>query len=395
MKMARRQTLTDTGVAALKPRMARYLFADPEQRGHYIRVHPSGRKSFTVVSRDKSGKQIWTVIGDTTVVAIDDARARAREIITAIKTGQDREGPATFATVAESWYRREVIGRGFISGPQTRSYIDRILLPAWGSRDFDTIRRIDVANLLDDVHDTAGPTAADSVLGTVRSICNWYSTRDETYVSPIARKMRRTSTKDRARTRKLDDDELRRVWTVAEADGQFGAVLRLALLTAQRREKVVGMKWADIDAGTWTVPRAAREKQTGGALKLPALALEIITAQPKIDGNSYVFPAQARAHIPIGGFSMRKRLFDAKVGEIAPWRIHDLRRTARSLLSRCPGVSRDIAERVLGHTVGSQVEAIYDRYSYDEEKGDALERLATLIEGIVHPRDNVRQFQAR
>jgi integrase len=392
--MARRKTLSDLGVAALKARSKRYVFADPEQRGHYVRVHPSGRKSYTVVTRDQAGKQVWTVIGDTTTLTIDDARKKAREIISGIKSGKSPNAPTSFAAVVESWYKRDVIGRGFISGPQIRGYIDRLLLPAWGSREFVTIRRIDVANLLDEVQDSAGPTAADSVLGVIRSLCNWHSTRDENYVSPISKRMRRTSTKERARTRKLDDNELRQVWTAAEADGQFGAFIRLALLTAQRRDKVLSLRWADLDNGVWTVPHESREKRTGGALKLPGIALQIISEQERVAGSPYVFPAQ-RGNGHLSSLSKRKREFDAKVGDLAGWTIHDLRRTARSLLSRCPGVSRDVAERVLGHTVGNAVEETYDRHDYCQEKGDALARLADLIEGIVHPRDNVRQFQAR
>jgi integrase len=73
--------------------------------------------------------------------------------------------------------------------------------------------------------------------------------------------------------------------------------------------------------------------------------------------------------------------------------IHDLRRTARSLLSRT-GVRPDIAERVLGHAIAG-VEGVYDRHSYRDEKADALERLAGLIESIVHPRANVMPLAKR
>jgi len=94
--MPRRRTLTDTGVAALKVRKDRYLHADPEQRGHYIRVHPSGRKSYTVVTRDQSGMQVWTTIDDTTAIDIDTAREKARTIISAIKTGKVKDTPNNF-----------------------------------------------------------------------------------------------------------------------------------------------------------------------------------------------------------------------------------------------------------------------------------------------------------
>jgi integrase len=75
------------------------------------------------------------------------------------------------------------------------------------------------------------------------------------------------------------------------------------------------------------------------------------------------------------------------------WTLHDLRRTARSLMSRA-GVRPEIAEKVLGHVAGG-VEGVYDRHSYRDEKRDALARLATLVDGIVSPRDNVTPMRKR
>ncbi len=66
-----------------------------------------------------------------------------------------------------------------------------------------------------------------------------------------------------------------------------------------------------------------------------------------------------------------------------PWTLHDLRRTARSLMSRA-GVRPDISERVLGHAIPG-VQGVYDRHTYDSEKADALKRLSDLISKIVKP----------
>ena len=68
-----RKTLTDKGVTALKPRSQRYAFPDPELRGHYVRVQPGGAKAFVTVARNPAGKQVWTTIGATDVLSIDDA----------------------------------------------------------------------------------------------------------------------------------------------------------------------------------------------------------------------------------------------------------------------------------------------------------------------------------
>ncbi len=104
---------------------------------------------------------------------------------------------------------------------------------------------------------------------------------------------------------------------------------------------------------------------------------------PRIEGNPYVFTA-ARGVGPFNSFSEWKAQLDAKLpADLAHWTIHDLRRTARSLLSRA-GVRPDISERVMGHIIPG-VEGVYDRHRYDDEKAHALEVLADLIDRILNP----------
>ncbi len=224
------------------------------------------------------------------------------------------------------------------------------------------------------------------ILATVRSIMNWHASRHDNYSVPTVRGMRRQSPAARARGRVLDDDEIRAVWNAAETGGAFGGVVRLALLTAQRRAKLLTMRWADLKDGEWTIPKAPREKHAGGVLKLPKAAQAIIEAQPQIGDNPFVFAG--RGDGPINGMSKAKRRFDATLPKKMPgWTIHDLRRTARSLMSRA-GVSSEHAERVLGHAIPG-VEGVYDRHAYRDEKGDALRKLAALLDAIAHPRPNV------
>src|SRR5262249_8928180 len=284
--MPRRKTLTNAGVAAFSSRSAPY--PDPELPGHYIRVRPTGIKTFVAVARTPGGKQIWHTIGPSTLYTITDARSKARRAIQAIREGKDRAGPETFEAVAENWFKRHVEKEQLISAPDLRSCLDRQLIPAWRGRDFTSIRRNDVAKLLDSIEDSNGPVAADFALAVIRMICNWYATRHEDYSSPIVKGMRRTNPKARARSRILDDDEIREVWRVAEANGTFGAFIRLALLTAQRREKLVTMRWADLgEDGEWSIPKAKREKGTAGFLVLPDAAVTIIKAQPRFASNPY------------------------------------------------------------------------------------------------------------
>jgi integrase len=391
-----RKTLTEKGVAALKPRPQRYAYPDPELRGHYVRVQPSGAKAYVTVARDPQGKQVWATIGGADVMDLDEARKRARAAIQRVRDGlpalEVTPAKQSFESIAEQWLARHVSVNGLRSEKEINRLLKVHVFPAWKGRGFLAIRRSEVAEVLDNVQDNHGARQADYVLNVVRSIMNWYATRHDDYTPPIVRGMRRQNAKAQARARILDDKEIRQIWNQAQANGTFGAIVRTCLLTAQRSRKVSAMKWSDVVAGEWTIPALPREKDTAGSLVLPEAARAIIEAQPQLGDNPYVFAG--RGNGPYRGFSQAKVAFDAKLPHdsekkplVAPWVIHDLRRTARSLLSRA-GVRPDISERVLGH-VQPGVAGIYDRHSYRDEKAGALKALATLIDGIVHPRDNV------
>jgi integrase len=388
-----RKSLTDRGIAALKPRAARYAYADPQLAGFYVRVTPNGAKSFACVARNPDGRQVWTTLGQCERMPIEEARSRARDALQRVRDGLPAIAAKgeTFATVADQWIKRWVQNKGLRSEREMTRLLDRLVLPRWRDRAFLEIRRSDVAALLDHVEDNHGARQADYVLAIVRQIMNWYATRHDTYAVPIVKGMRRTEPKKRERRRILDDNEIAALWRVAGSSGTYGALIRILLLTGQRREKVTAMRWDDISAdGEWSIPTEEREKGNAGALLLPPLALEIIRAQPQLGNNPYVFAG--RGDGPINAFSQSKVALDAKL-KIEPWVLHDLRRTARSLLSRA-GVASEHAERVLGHAIAG-VESVYNRHPYRAEKADALARLATLIAGIVDPRDNVTPIRKR
>jgi integrase len=116
--------------------------------------------------------------------------------------------------------------------------------------------------------------------------------------------------------------------------------------------------------------------------------MAILSAQPRIDGCDYVLTSNGIR--PIASFGERKRRLDVASG-VTGWRLHDLRRTARSLLSRT-GVNADVAERCLGHALPT-IRATYDRHRYLDEMAHAFEALAALIERIVDPTDTVLAFR--
>jgi integrase len=355
------------------------LKADKRMPGLYLRTLDSGSKSYVVVSTDLNGKRAWQTVGGAATMTVAEARESAMGIIQAIKSGGERHSPQTVEAVAADFVKRHVQKRGLRSEGEIRRYIDKHILPAWRGRDFTGIRRGDVAKLLDKVEDNAGPVAADKVLAHITTMCRWYATRHDDYTTPIVPKMRRSNPKERAGKRILTDAEIRSVWKQAEANGMFGAFIRLSLLTGQRREKIATMRWQDLRDGVWTIPTAAREKGNAGSLTLPAEAIAILETMPRFASSPYVFTT-GRAYFK--GYSKAKEAFDAKC-PIAAWDIHDLRRTARSLMSRA-GVQPLIAELTLGH-VQQGVQGIYDRHSYVTEKAQALTALAGLLANILRP----------
>jgi integrase len=379
-----RKTLTDRGVLALKPRRGqRYAEPDAELAGHYVRVQPSGAKSYCAVSRNPAGRQIWTTIGSTETMPIGEARIRAREIMRRVRDGLPATEPKgeTFGAVAQTWLVRHVEKNELRSAGEIKRLLDKYVLPAWSDLQFVSIRRSDVTALLDYIEDHHGARTADYCLAVIRKMMNWAATRRDDYTPPIVRGMRRQSLSAQARDRILSDQEIKAVWEAADNAGPFGALVQIAILTGQRREKLSSMRWDDVKDGVWSIPAAPREKQTAGVLVLPDMVRQIIESQPRLASNPFIFAG--RVDGPINGFSKMKARLDRLSG-VSGWVVHDCRRTARSLMSRAGVPARD-SERVLGHALVG-VEGTYDRHGYDDEKADALRRLAALINSIVSPR---------
>jgi len=391
--MTRRKFLSDHQVSALPAKAKRYFHPDPQLNGHFLRVMPSGAKTFCAVARDPHGKQRWVTIGGTDLWKIEDSRDEARQIIKRIKRGLEAKEaapvkPDCFAQVAANWITRHVEKQKLITQPEMQRVLDRYILPTLGDVSFTTIKRKQVADLLDKIEDQNGPRQADAALSIMRSMANWYATRDDDYLSPFASVQAKRMQRSRARSRDrvLNDAEIRTVWEQANNFGTFGAFVKLLLLTAQRRNALRLMHWSDLslsdDGGLiWTMPKADRQKGNAGKVKLPALAVQIINALPRIGGNPFVFASAITNHAIVGIGKFQDRLVEACA--IPHWTLHDLRRSGRSLLARA-GVNPEIAEKIMGHSLRG-IEGTYNRFDYGPEKAHALAALAKLIEDILQP----------
>ena len=384
------KALTDIGIKNMRPRATRVEIPDRTPL-LYLVLQPSGRRRFCLRYRIHGKSRKVTLAAG---LSLSQARKAATDAAIEIERGNDprearraaRQQAAaaaadTVCAVCEAYLKREA--PKLRTADQRMRLLGRHVYPALGDRPIRSVRRGEIVRLLDKVEDGSGGRTADVVLGILRRVFNWHAIRDDTFVPPIVRGMGRHGTAQHARSRILNDEELGSVWRAAADAGAFGAMLRFLLLTGARRGESGGMTWDEVEDGAWSLP-ASRNK-TGQPLVRPLskAALAVVDAQPHVVGVPYVFTAGQR---PLMSTSRMKKQFDAQCG-VAGWTIHDLRRTARSLLSRC-GVNADVAERCLGHVIGG-VRGTYDRHQYQAEMLHAYEALAAQIERIVDPQPNV------
>ena len=197
----------------------------------------------------------------------------------------------------------------------------------------------------------------------------------------------------------MADDEICSLWTALKSTDSpepFRNIVRVLLLTAQRRDEIGLMRAEEIDGDTLVIPAGRYKTGIPNAVPLTKEARQWIGDCK----TGYMF-STTDGRKPFSGYSKAKRELDAVIAKqrkadglkpMPEWRLHDLRRTARSLMSRA-GVSSDVAEMVLGHKLQG-VRGVYDRHSYAQEKRDALEKLAGLIELILNPpADNVVRLE--
>jgi integrase len=400
-----RKRLTEEGVAKLKPppQGKQIDYYDTHLPGLVLRVNYGGAKIwralYYVKRTDKDGKQVSIPttykLGRYPTLRLKEARDNAREFLDDPHKAKARAATGSFKEVAENFLARHVNAKGKVlrSGPEIERLINRHVMPRWADRQFEAIKRGDVAALLDRVEDNHGPRQADYVLAVIRKMMNWYAAREDDYRTPLVRGMHRHG--QHKRDRFLSNNEIRALWAACDGMGTFGALLKVLLVTGARRAKAVNMRWQDVVGGVWMIPREAREKGAAERLRLPQLVPDVVNAQPRLANNPYVFAAAVGGG-PFNSFSQRKAELDAKMPEgTEPWVLHDLRRTARKLMTRA-GVRVDVGELALGHSIQG-IRAHYDDPGeYQPMIDSAVQAVASEVERILNPPDdNVVPLGAR
>jgi integrase len=376
--------LTAIAVENLKPGPRRREIPDSGCRGLYLILQPTGRKSWAVRYRFQGTPRKLTLDGALTLAA---ARKAATDALHALERGHD---PAvvkkstkanaelaaanTLRAVAEMYLKREEnkpADERLRTIDQRRATFERLIYPVLGHRSIGEIKRSEIVKLLDHIEAERGGRMADGVLGTLRILFDWHARRDDDFHTPVVRGMNLIKPKDRIRSRVLTDDELVRIWVAADSMGVFGRYVQFMLLTATRRNEAARMTHGEVSNGDWLIPTSRYKSKLDHLVPLSKAAQAVLAEVPRIASCDFVFSGDGKH--PITGFTRMKAKFDAASG-VTGWRLHDLRRTARSIMSAV-GVNPDHAERCLGHALPG-IRKIYDRYEFRSEKLHAFERLA-------------------
>jgi integrase len=401
--------ITKRIVDGLKATGAEHFIWDTELKGFGVRVQASGAKSYVFKYSAGTGRGAPTrrmTLARVGKVTPEEARGLAKREAGKVAHGADpvvdrRKAKATaentLRSIVEKYLERE--GARLRTTADWRATFERLVFPTFGSWQIDEIKRSEINDLIDTIADEKGPRMAAKTLAYLGRMMNWHESRSDDFRSPIVRGMSRGTPGKRDRV--LTEDELRAFWRAAEGwDHPFSRMLRFILLTATRRNESAHMRWSEIDRDTWTIPAARYKTNIDFELPLSRVALDVLALAPRF--GDFVFTTSGTAGI--SGYAGFKRKFDgrmlAELRKMAAeqwddpeavtldrWTIHDLRRTARSLMTQA-GIAPDHAERALGHVIAG-IRGVYDRHSYHAEKRAAFEALAAQVERILDPQPNV------
>jgi len=399
------KALTAVAVAKARAGAERREIPDGGCRGLYLVVQPSGVKSWAARYRYRGRSSKYT-LGPVLIDTPESAEplqhdvaplslASARELCARVL----REAQAGRDPAAERRSRREqqraaeadtlqAVGEEFLrrEGPRLRTLSQRkadleLLYPSLGRLPIDQIKRGQYKRVFDAIADERSLKRAARVQRATKALLNWHGGRSD-YVSVLTGTKALISISEHARSHVPSDADLKAIVLAAERDKLFGSYLLFTLLTATRRGEGAGLRRSELspDGRVWTIPAARYKSKRDTVVPLSVAAQKILATMPVRPGGDYVFSADGASEL--GNWDARKARFDAACG-IRGWVIHDLRRAARTLLSRA-GVSSDIAERCLGHAMVG-VRGTYERYAYESEKRHAFEALARMVEEIVRP----------
>jgi integrase len=373
-----------------------------DKPGWGVRILASGRKSWVVQFRDKSGKSRRHTIGDLRVVPLSMAEQRASELLSHAKLGFDLLAEEKTARQRKAVERERSIGamvRAYLdepevrrkrSFPETARYLSTHWKPVHGLS-AETVTRHELAPVLRRIASERGEISANRARSAlsglfVYAITHGWLRREAVPTTHLPKWA------ERSRERVLSLDELAQVWTAApEVNPTFGAIVRLLILTGCRKSEVAALRWHEVEPlerALVTLPPQRVKSNRPVTIPLAPAAVEILRGVPRWS-DQLVFPSF--------GWSHPKKALDARVA-LPPWTIHDLRRSCRSLwIDGEHGLGLDVhlSELMLGHALPGII-GVYDKATRLPERRRALEAWARLVlRAAGEPADETKVVQLR
>jgi integrase len=354
----------------------RFTIWDTKLPSFGLRVSARTKTWTVMVDRDRRRR---ITVGRYPAMCLQAARTEARRLINAAAIARSTPGttPITFGVALEKFIELHLSQ----NRPSTARERERVLRkhcePRWKNRLLSEIHRTEVTDILDAMLHT--PIMANNVFGIIRLFFRWALRRGYVLHSPC--EAMRAPAKRRSRERVLNRDELRRVLQVARTAGTFGTIVTLLTFTAQRRGEIAAIhsSWINREASLLIIPGAVAKNGREHQVPLTSTTLELL---PKTDG--LLFPARGEPDTPFNGWSKSMDTF-RKECAVEDFTLHDLRRTAATIMAEDLQVLPHVIERLLNHVTGtiSHVGKIYNRAKYLPEVRQALLSYEQLLLSLI------------
>jgi integrase len=368
--------------------------ANVRAKGLALRVRSDGTRTWVFFYRNLAGKQKKLTIGpasdNPSGWTLDKARREAHAYRVAVNNHKDpveerrkaeaaAEDSKTFKETAEAY----LAARQRSLKPRTFYECSRHLNKDWKALHRYAVHEITsdmMADGLKDIEKASGPVTRNRCRATLSAMFAWalgerFSKQLRT--NPVIGTLK--AEENGPRDRVLSDAELAKIWKAAP-DNAYGRVVKLLMLTGQRRDEIGALRWSEFDtkARLITLPAARTKNGREHLLPLSDAAMEVLETCPRY--RDLVFGVGANG---LGAWSKSKAALDA-VCDVKNWTLHDLRRTAATGMADL-GVQPHVIEAVLNHVSGSKagVAGTYNRSLYAPEKRAALDMWAGHVKLIL------------
>jgi integrase len=378
-------TASSIRALALLPGTSDKTFFDSILRGFGLRVRSGGATRW-VVQYDIGGKTKRVTLGTTAMLNAGEAREKARDLLAAIRLGGDpaaekREARMRAGETFGALLQRYLAYQRTRWRPRTYTLHERHLLKyarELHPRPLASIDRRTIAKLISELAEQIGGATAKFVRASLAQYFTWLVREGVLEANPVA--LTNIPTTNAARSRLINDEELRKIWS-ALGDDDYSSIVKLLVLTGARRDEIGGLSWdeVDLEAAEIRLPASRCKNKRPHLIVLSEPALAILAQRPR--ERAYVFGHGA---FGFSGWSHCKEMLNARISGVPGFTLHDFRRLISTTMHDKLGIAPHVVESVLAH-IGHQrgTAGVYNKALYLDERRRALERWAEYVTGVV------------